>query len=110
MNQGGFTFRQFREMFFQTDVLVSSSIILILMIMIVPLPALAMDFLLAINISLSLIVLLVAFYTLKPLQFAVFPGMLLILTLFRLSLNVGTTRLILRSEEHTSELQSRGHL
>lgn len=95
MNQGGFTFRQFREMFFQTDVLVSSSIILILMIMIVPLPALAMDFLLAINISLSLIVLLVAFYTLKPLQFAVFPGMLLILTLFRLSLNVGTTRLIL---------------
>src|SRR5690625_6549450 len=95
MNQGGFTFRQFREMFFQTDVLVSSSIILILMIMILPISALAMDFLLAINISLSLIVLLVAFYTLKPLQFAVFPGMLLILTLFRLSLNVGTTRLIL---------------
>ncbi len=95
MNQSGFTFRQFRDIFFQTDVLISSSIILILMIMIIPLPAVGMDFFLAINISLSLIVLLVSFYTLKPLQFAVFPGMLLILTLFRLALNVATTRLIL---------------
>lgn len=92
-----------KDMFFQTDVLISSSIIVILMIMIVPFPATAMDFFLAINISLSLIVLLVAFYTLKPLQFAVFPGMLLILTLFRLSLNVGTTRLIL-SEGHAGSI------
>ncbi|MEX0944437.1 MAG: flagellar biosynthesis protein FlhA [Balneolaceae bacterium] len=91
----GSNFNQFKEMFFKTDVLISSSVILILMIMIVPFPPGAMDMFLALNISLSLVVLLVAFYTLKPLQFAVFPGMLLILTLFRLSLNVGTTRLIL---------------
>ncbi len=81
--------------FFQKDVLISSGIIMILLIMILPVPSVAMDFFLAVNISLSLIVLLVAFYALKPLQFAVFPGMLLILTLFRLALNVGTTRLIL---------------
>ncbi|TVQ12138.1 MAG: flagellar biosynthesis protein FlhA [Balneolaceae bacterium] len=79
----------------RSDVLVSSSIILVLMIMIVPIPPAALDFLLAASISLSLLVLLVAFYTLKPLEFAVFPGMLLILTLFRLSLNIATTRLIL---------------
>jgi flagellar biosynthesis protein FlhA len=79
----------------RTDVLVSSGIILILMIMIIPLPTVFLDFFLAINISLSIIVLLVAFYTFKPLDFAVFPGMLLILTLFRLSLNVASTRLIL---------------
>ncbi len=85
----------FTQLLYRTDVLVSSGIILILMIMIIPLPAPFLDFFLAINISLSIIVMLVAFYTLKPLEFAVFPGMLLILTLFRLSLNVATTRLIL---------------
>ncbi|MCG8374419.1 MAG: flagellar biosynthesis protein FlhA [Balneolales bacterium] len=68
---------------------------MILLIMIIPFPTQLMDFFLALNITLSLVVLLVAFYALKPLQFAVFPGMLLILTLFRLSLNVATTRLIL---------------
>lgn len=85
----------FKVLLARTDVMVSSAIILILMIMIIPLPTEFLDFFLAINISLSIIVLLVAFYTFKPLDFAVFPGMLLILTLFRLSLNVASTRLIL---------------
>ncbi|MEX1213264.1 MAG: flagellar biosynthesis protein FlhA [Balneolaceae bacterium] len=101
-------FDLFRSTFFRTDVLISSSIILILMIMIFPFPAVVMDFFLAINISLSLIVLLVAFYTLKPLQFAVFPGMLLLLTLFRLALNVGTTRLILSEGYAGSIIESFG--
>ena len=79
----------------RTDVLVSCSIIIILMVMILPIPSGLLDFFLAINISLSVIVMLVAFYALKPLEFAVFPGMLLMLTLFRLSLNVASTRLIL---------------
>lgn len=91
----GLNTNKLKGIFFQTDVLISSSIIMILMIMIIPFPTGLMDFFLALNVSLSLIVLLVAFYALKPLQFAVFPGMLLILTLFRLSLNVATTRLIL---------------
>jgi len=104
----GFSLDQMKGMFFKTDVLISSSIIVILMIMIVPFPASLMDLFLALNISLSLIVLLVAFYTLKPLQFAVFPGMLLILTLFRLSLNVGTTRLILSEGYAGSVIESFG--
>ena len=95
MTIGGLDSKKLKGTFFQSDVLISSSIIAILLIMILPFPTQIMDLLLAINISLSLIVLLVAFYALKPLQFAVFPGMLLILTLFRLSLNIATTRLIL---------------
>ena len=95
MKIGGLDLSKLKGIFFQSDVLVSSGIIMILLIMIIPFPTQLMDLFLAINISLSLVVLLVAFYALKPLQFAVFPGMLLILTLFRLSLNVATTRLIL---------------
>lgn len=87
----------------RTDVLVASSVLAILMVMILPIPSGLLDFFLAINISLSVIVLLVAFYALKPLEFAVFPGMLLMLTLFRLSLNVATTRLIL-SEGYAGNL------
>ena len=92
----------------QTDVLISSSIIVILLIMILPFPAGLMDFFLATNISLSIVVMLVAFYTVKPLEFAVFPGMLLILTLFRLSLNIATTRLILSEGYAGSIIESFG--
>lgn len=105
---GGLNTKTLKGTFFQTDVLISSSIILILLIMIIPFPTGLMDFFLALNISLSLVVLLVAFYALKPLQFAVFPGMLLILTLFRLSLNVGTTRLILSEGYAGSIIESFG--
>lgn len=108
MNFDGITLKHLKGTFFQTDVLISSSIIMILMIMIIPFPTAFMDFFLALNISLSLIVMLVAFYALKPLQFAVFPGMLLILTLFRLSLNVGTTRLILSKGYAGSIIESFG--
>lgn len=96
------------NIFLQKDVLISSGVISILLIMILPVPTIVMDFLLAVNISLSLIVILVAFYTLKPLQFAVFPGMLLILTLFRLALNVSTTRLILSEGDAGSIIQTFG--
>jgi flagellar biosynthesis protein FlhA len=108
MPSSGFSSGQMKEMFLKTDVLIASSIIVILMIMIFPFPAGVMDIFLAFNVSLSIVVLLVAFYTLKPLQFAVFPGMLLILTLFRLSLNVGTTRLILSDGYAGSVIESFG--
>src|SRR5699024_6995953 len=97
-----------KNTFIQTDVLISSSIIVILLIMILPFPAGLMDFFLATNISLSIVVMLVAFYTVKPLEFAVFPGMLLILTLFRLSLNIATTRLILSEGYAGSIIESFG--
>lgn len=86
-----------------SGLLISSSIIMILTIMIIPIPTIFLDFLFALSISLSIIVLLVAFFALRPLDFAVFPGMLLMLTLFRLSLNVASTRLIL-SEGYGGEM------
>lgn len=78
-----------------TDLLMAFGVIGVLAVMIIPLPPTLLDILLAFNITLSLIILLIAMYTLKPLEFSVFPTVLLVTTLFRLSLNVASTRLIL---------------
>lgn len=78
-----------------SDVIMAVGVILILTIMIIPMPTPVLDILLAINLSVALTVLMVAMYMTEPLQFSVFPGLLLILTLFRLSLNIASTRLIL---------------
>ncbi|MBN98444.1 MAG: flagellar biosynthesis protein FlhA [Gemmatimonadetes bacterium] len=86
-----------------TDVLVALGVVTILGVMIVPLPTFAMDFLLTMNISLALLVLMLTIYIAAPLELAVFPGLLLVLTLFRLSLNVASTRLIL-SQADAGEL------
>ena len=67
----------------------------ILGMMIVPLPPLVLDMMLTTNVSLSLLTLLVALYILKPVEFSIFPALLLVLTLFRLGLNVASTRRIL---------------
>ena len=79
----------------QTDVLLAAGIILIVGMMIIPLPAALLDLLLTVNIAASVIILLVAVYTTEPLKFSVFPSLLLVTTLFRLALNVSTSRLIL---------------
>ena len=70
-------------------------IIMILGMMILPLPPLLLDLLFTFNIALGMIVLLVSLYTLRPLDFAVFPTVLLLTTLLRLSLNVASTRVVL---------------
>ncbi|MFA7238776.1 MAG: flagellar biosynthesis protein FlhA [Sulfuricellaceae bacterium] len=75
-------------------------VILILGMMILPLPPLLLDLLFTFNIALSMIVLLVSLYTQKPLEFAVFPTVLLVTTLLRLSLNVASARIVLM-EGHT---------
>ena len=67
----------------------------ILLIMVLPLPAPALDLFLALNITISILVFLLAIYVVKPLDFPIFPSLLLITTLFRLSLNIASTRLIL---------------
>lgn len=78
-----------------SDVMMAIGVIGMLVIMVIPVPTIFMDILLSFNITLSIVVLLVAMYTLKPLEFSVFPSLLLLATLLRLSLNVATTRLIL---------------
>ncbi len=77
------------------DMIIAMAVTGIVLMMIFPLPAFLIDLLLATSISTALIIMLVSIYISKPLEFAVFPTLLLISTLFRLSLNVATTRNIL---------------
>lgn len=70
-------------------------LVMMLMMMIVPIPPFGLDVLFTFNITLSLIVILVTIYTLRPLDFAVFPTVLLIATMLRLGLNVASTRVVL---------------
>ena len=75
-------------------------VFMVLAMMIVPLPPFLLDLLFTFNIALALVVLMVAVYTRKPLEFAAFPVVLLLTTLMRLSLNVASTRVVL-TEGHT---------
>src|ERR1700675_1682889 len=67
----------------------------IVMAMITPMPAFMLDILISANITIAVIVMLVSMYITKPVEFSVFPTTLLLLTLFRLALNISSTRLIL---------------
>jgi flagellar biosynthesis protein FlhA len=71
------------------------AIVIILMAVIVPLPTFVVDILISANIALSVIILLSSVHLLNPVKFSSFPSILLISTLFRLSLNIASTRLIL---------------
>ncbi|MBX2808520.1 MAG: flagellar biosynthesis protein FlhA [Cellvibrionaceae bacterium] len=75
-------------------------VLMLLGMMILPLPAFLLDMFFSFNIALSIVVLLVGVYSLRPLDFAVFPTILLVATLFRLALNVASTRVVLL-EGHT---------
>ena len=68
----------------------------VVLLLVVPLPAALLDVLIVTNITMSLVVLLTSMYVKRPLDFSVFPSLLLVLTLFRLGLNVASTRLVLR--------------
>ena len=77
------------------DLLVAVALVAVLAVMIVPLPAVVLDLSLTVSLTLALLILLVAIYTDRSLDFSIFPSLLLMTTLFRLALNVATTRLIL---------------
>lgn len=78
-----------------SDVMAAVGVITIVIMMIIPLPTFLLDLLLTLNITIALTVVMVAIYNIEPLQFSVFPSLLLVTTLFRLALNVSSTRLIL---------------
>jgi flagellar biosynthesis protein FlhA len=78
-----------------SDVAMAVGVVGILMVMILPIPPSFLDALLSFSITFGLVILLVSLYTIEPLEFSVFPTLLLVTTLFRLSLNVASTRLIL---------------
>ncbi len=93
----------------RSDLLLAFGVVGIVVMMVLPLPAMFLDLLLALNIMLSLMILLVSLYTMEPLEFSIFPGLLLILTLFRLSMNVASTRLILGQGYGGRMIEAFGH-
>jgi flagellar biosynthesis protein FlhA len=85
-----------------------AAVLAVVILMIVPLPPLLLDLLLSVDIGLSVVLLLTAIYVKEPVEFSVFPSLLLVLTLLRLSLNVAGTRLILL---HGSDgVEAAGHV
>lgn len=77
------------------DITLAVCVAAILLVLVIPIPTWMLDVLLTTNISLSVVVLMATIYLRRPVEFAVFPSLLLMLTLFRLSLNVASTRLVL---------------
>ncbi len=94
--------KRFEKYTRNVDLMVAVALVAILAVMMIPLPAALLDVALTLSLSSSLLILIVALYTNKTLDFSVFPSLLLITTLFRLALNVASTRLIL-SEGHNGE-------
>ena len=91
-----------------SHLLAPAAVMSVVLLMIVPLPPLVLDLLLSVDIGLSVVLLLTVIYVKQPVEFSVFPSLLLLLTLVRLSLNVASTRLILM---HGSEgVEAAGHV
>ncbi|EJO17645.1 flagellar biosynthesis protein FlhA [Selenomonas sp. FOBRC6] len=78
-----------------SDVLIAVAIVTIVIMMIIPLPTILLDVLICLNITIALLVVMSAIYNVEALDLSVFPSLLLITTLFRLALNISSTRLIL---------------
>ncbi len=91
-----------------SDAILAVLVIAILGVMIIPVPAAMVDMLLTFNIVFSIIILLVTMYITSPLELSVFPGLLLVATVFRLALNVATTRLILGQADAGAVIASFG--
>jgi len=91
------------------DVLLAVGMITIILMMIVPLPSILLDILLTLNLALSVVILLVTLATKEPLQYSTFPTLLLVSTLFRLGLNVSSTRLILLTGEAGGVIEAFGN-
>ncbi|ROS46482.1 MULTISPECIES: flagellar biosynthesis protein FlhA [unclassified Curtobacterium] len=82
----------------------------IILLLILPVPSFLLDFLIIINILLALVILLTTLFVKKPLDFSVFPSLLLVATLFRLGLNVASTRLVLGEGFAGDVIQAFGHV
>jgi flagellar biosynthesis protein FlhA len=85
-------------------------VVVVVLMLVVPLPAALLDILIASNIGLSLMVLLISLQVRRPLDFAVFPTIVLVATIFRLALNVSSTRLVLRDGFAGHVIDAFGHI
>jgi flagellar biosynthesis protein FlhA len=107
---GGFNLAKiWASMMRHNDVFLSVGMLTIILMMILPLPPMLLDLLLTLNLALSLTIFLVTLYTREPLQYSTFPTLLLVSTLFRLGLNVSSTRLILLTGSAGDVIQAFGN-
>lgn len=90
------------------DIGVAAGIICIVLMIIIPMPPFILDILIAVNITISVMILLITIFSTEVLQFSIFPSILLITTLFRLALNVSSTRLILSKADGGSIIKAFG--
>ncbi|GIG30642.1 flagellar biosynthesis protein FlhA [Cellulomonas marina] len=88
---------------------VPAGVVAIVLLLVVPLPYPLLDLLIAVNITASLVILLTSMYVKRPLDFSVFPSLILVFTLFRLGLNVASTRLVLRDGFAGHVIEAFGH-
>jgi len=79
----------------QGDLLLAGGVVIILFVMLIPMPTIILDVMLAFNISFGLVILVTSMFLKSPLEFSIFPSLLLVTTLLRLALNVASTRVIL---------------
>lgn len=86
------------------DNIVTVFVIMAIFLIIIPLPTWLLDMLFVVNIALSLVILLITMYIKEPLEFSIFPSMLLITTIFRLGLNISSTRLILFQQGYAGQI------
>ncbi len=94
--------------FLNADLFILGAVVFVVALLVLPLPAFVLDFMITVSIATSLVVLLVALQTSNPLDLSAFPTLLLLLTLFRLGLNVGSTRLILGNGEAGAVIEAFG--
>ncbi len=97
-----------RRMLAHTDLLAAGSVVLVVTMLVVPLPAPLLDLLITVNISAALTIVAATMYLGKPLDFASFPSLLLLTTMFRLAINVSVTRLILTTGDAGTVVKSFG--
>ena len=91
------------------QVAVPAAVVSIVLMLVIPLPAVLLDLLLAANIAGSLLILLMSMFVRRPLDFAIFPALLLVATMFRLALNVSSTRLVLLDGYAGKVIDAFGH-
>ena len=104
----GFSVKLLQKAFQQSDVMIAAGVIGLVAMMIIPLPQVLLDMMITVNFAGSLCILLVAMYVSKPLDFSIFPSLLLVGTLFRLALNLSSTRLILLNGEAGKVIEAFG--
>jgi flagellar biosynthesis protein FlhA len=100
----------FRSLIRTNDLIMAGSVVVIVGLMLVTLPSGVMDVFIVLNLALSLGILLLSLYITKPLDFSVFPSLLLIVTLFRLGLSISTSRMILSTGEAGSLISTFGNI